>query len=162
MHIVSIPSSSLNDQLKKKQEVLGRTNHLLSLIRHGPHRKRSVQQFFYCCVCIRYRGNVSTDPLPSNDKGNFTEPLPSNDKGSFTKPLPSNDRGDTQTHTQQPNLISLLYFFQNRKVGHKYLHRYNRNKIVTSTNPSAVQLEALFCNWTFPPEGLSPRRGGRA
>jgi hypothetical protein len=25
-------------------------------------------------VCIRYRGNVSTEPLPSNDKGIFTEP----------------------------------------------------------------------------------------
>jgi hypothetical protein len=39
------------------------------LIRHGPHWKRRVQQFFYCCLCIRYRGNVSTEPLPSNDKG---------------------------------------------------------------------------------------------
>jgi hypothetical protein len=29
---------------KFKQEVLGRTNRLLSLIRHGPHWKRSVQQ----------------------------------------------------------------------------------------------------------------------
>jgi hypothetical protein len=75
------------------QEVLGRTNGLLSLIRHGPHWKRRFQQFFYCCVCIRYRGNVSTEPLPSNDRGIFTEPLPSNDKGIFTQPLPSNDRG---------------------------------------------------------------------
>jgi hypothetical protein len=23
----------------------------------------------YCCACIRYRGNVSTEPLPSNDRG---------------------------------------------------------------------------------------------
>jgi hypothetical protein len=36
---------------------------------------------FYCCACIRYRGNVSTEPLPSNDRGIFTEPLCSNDKG---------------------------------------------------------------------------------
>jgi hypothetical protein len=64
-----------------KQEVLGRTNRLLSLIRHGPHWKLRVQQFFYCCVCIRYRGNVSTEPLPSNYRGIFTEPLPSNDRG---------------------------------------------------------------------------------
>jgi hypothetical protein len=35
-----------------KQEVLGRTNRLLSLIRHGPHWKRRVQQFFCCCVCF--------------------------------------------------------------------------------------------------------------
>jgi hypothetical protein len=44
-------------------------------------------------VCIRYHGNVSTEPLPSNDKGIFTDPLPSNDKGIFTDPLPSNDKG---------------------------------------------------------------------
>jgi hypothetical protein len=25
-------------------------------------------------MCIRYRGNVSTEPLPSNDRGIFTEP----------------------------------------------------------------------------------------
>jgi hypothetical protein len=89
---------------------------------------------------IRYRGNVSTEPspindrgifteplpsndtgtftvpLPSNDKGIFTEPLPINDTGTFTEPLPSNDKGDTQTdtHTQQRDLISLLLFFQNK------------------------------------------------
>jgi hypothetical protein len=38
------------------------------LIRHGPHKKRRVQQFC-CCVCIRCRGNVFTDPLPSNNTG---------------------------------------------------------------------------------------------
>jgi hypothetical protein len=38
------------------------------LIRHGPHRKRRAQQF-YCCVCIRCRGNVFTEPLPGNDRG---------------------------------------------------------------------------------------------
>jgi hypothetical protein len=87
---------------RKKQEVLGRTNRLLSSIRHGPHWKRRVQQFFYFCVCIRYRCNVSTEPLPSNDRGIFTEPLPNNDRGIFTHPLPSNDTGctsNTQTYT---------------------------------------------------------------
>jgi hypothetical protein len=76
-----------------KQEVLERTNRLLSLIRHRPHWKRRVQQFFYCCASIHYRNNVSTEPLPSNDRGGFT---------------------DTHTHThtcrQQRDLISLLYF----------------------------------------------------
>jgi hypothetical protein len=48
-------------------------------IRHGPHWKRRVQQFFYCCMCIRYRGNVSTEPLPSKDREIFTEALSSND-----------------------------------------------------------------------------------
>jgi hypothetical protein len=72
-------------------------------------------------MCIRYRGNDSTKPLPSNDKGTFTMSLPShdkgifsellpskergifteqmpiNDKGTFNEPLPNNDNGDTQT-----------------------------------------------------------------
>jgi hypothetical protein len=101
------------------QEVLGRTNRLLSLIRLGPHWKRRVQQFFYCCVCIRYSGSISTEPLSSNDRGIFTEPFPNNDNGIFTEPLSSNDRGDkhTHTHTQQRILTSLLYIFKNRKVG---------------------------------------------
>jgi hypothetical protein len=50
-------------------------------------------------VCIRYRGNVSTEPLPSTDRRIFTEPLPSNDKGMFTEPLPSNYGGGGDTHT---------------------------------------------------------------
>jgi hypothetical protein len=76
-----------------QQEVLGRTDRLLSLIIQGPHWKRRVQQFFYCCVCIRHRGNVPTETLPSNDRGTFTEPLPSYDRGIFSEPLPSNDKG---------------------------------------------------------------------
>jgi hypothetical protein len=40
--------------------------------------------------------NVSTEPLPSYDRGIFTEPLPSNNKGIYTEKLPSNDMGDTQ------------------------------------------------------------------
>jgi hypothetical protein len=45
-----------------KQEVLGRTNRLLSFIRQEPNRKRRVQQFFNCCVYIRCRGNVFAKP----------------------------------------------------------------------------------------------------
>jgi hypothetical protein len=74
-------------------------------------------------VCICYRGgNVSTEPLPSNDKGIFTEPLPSKDEGIFTEPLPSNNKGDTHTdtnahtHTQERDLISLLLFSQNKEL----------------------------------------------
>jgi hypothetical protein len=82
----------------KQQDVLRRINRLPSFIRHGPHRKRRFQQFFYCCVCIRYRGNVYTEPLPSKDKGIFTEPLPSNDNGGYT---------DTHTHAHtNSNVIS--------------------------------------------------------
>jgi hypothetical protein len=65
----------------ERKEVIGRTICLLSLIRHGPHWKRRVQQFFYCRICIRYRANVSTQPLPSNEGGSFTGPLPSDDNG---------------------------------------------------------------------------------
>jgi hypothetical protein len=54
--------------------VLGKTNRILSLIRDGPHWKRRVQQYFYCCVCIRYRGN---------DRGIFTKPLSSDDRVSL-------------------------------------------------------------------------------
>jgi hypothetical protein len=83
----------------RKREVLGRTNRPLSLIRYDPHWKRRVQQFFYCCVCIRYRGNVSAEPLPSNIRGIFTEPLSSNDKG--------NTQTHTRTHAQtDSNMIS--------------------------------------------------------
>jgi hypothetical protein len=57
-------------------------------------------------MSIRYRGKVSTERLPSNDRGIFTEPLPSNDKGIFTGPLPSNDKGiHRHTHTDS-NVIS--------------------------------------------------------
>jgi hypothetical protein len=89
------------------------------LTRHGPHWKRWVQQLFYCCVCICYCGNVSTEPLPSNNRGIFTELLPSDDRGIFTKPLPSKDMGihtracvHTHRHRQQRDLTSLLYFFK--------------------------------------------------
>jgi hypothetical protein len=52
-------------------------------------------------MCIRYRGKVSTEPLPSNDRGIFIEPLPSNDEGIFTEPMPSNDKGiHRHTHTE--------------------------------------------------------------
>jgi hypothetical protein len=39
------------------------------LTRQGPHRKRRAQQFLYCCMCIRCRGNVFTESLATNGKG---------------------------------------------------------------------------------------------
>jgi hypothetical protein len=44
----------------------------LSLIWHRSHWKQRIQQFFYCWVCIPYCGNVSSEPLPNNDKGGYT------------------------------------------------------------------------------------------
>jgi hypothetical protein len=61
------------------------------LIRHRPHIKQGIQQFFYCCLCIRCRRNV------------------------FTKSLPSNDRGNIQAYRQQGYLISLFLFFLNKE-----------------------------------------------
>jgi hypothetical protein len=97
-------------ELLEEKEVQGRTNRLLSLIRHWPHWKRRVKKFFYCCLCIRYRSNVSTEPLPSNDREIFNEPFPGNNNGIFTEPLPSNDMGVTHTHTEQRDFISLFHF----------------------------------------------------
>jgi hypothetical protein len=92
--------------LFEKQEVLGTTNCLISLIRHGPHWKLRVQKFFYCCICIRYHSHVSTKLLPSNNRGICTEPLLSNYRGVYT-------------HTQIAMwFISLFYFFfKMREVG---------------------------------------------
>jgi hypothetical protein len=33
---------------------------------HGPSRKRRFQQYLYCCMSIRCRGNMFTEPLPRN------------------------------------------------------------------------------------------------
>jgi hypothetical protein len=44
-------------------------NNLLSLIRHGPHRKRRVQQFLYFYVYVCCCANVFTELLPGNDRG---------------------------------------------------------------------------------------------
>jgi hypothetical protein len=33
-----------------------------------PNRKHCFQQFPYCCVLIRYRGNLFTPPLPRNGR----------------------------------------------------------------------------------------------
>jgi hypothetical protein len=35
---------------------------------HGPNRKHSFQQFLYCFLCICCRGNLFTEPLPSNKR----------------------------------------------------------------------------------------------
>jgi hypothetical protein len=51
---------------KLKQEVLIT---FFRFIRHGPHRKTRIQQFFYSYVCILCRGNFIIEPLPSNHRG---------------------------------------------------------------------------------------------
>jgi hypothetical protein len=48
---------------------LGRTDRLLSLIRHAPSRKQRLQRFFYFSVCIHCSGNVFIEPLATNERG---------------------------------------------------------------------------------------------
>jgi hypothetical protein len=48
---------------------MGWTDRLLSFDTTRTAYKTTVQQFLYCCVCIRCRGNVFTEPLPRNDSG---------------------------------------------------------------------------------------------
>jgi hypothetical protein len=55
-----------DDMEKNNFKLEQETNRLLPLKRHGPHRKRCVQQLFCFISC---RGNVFTKPLPSNDGG---------------------------------------------------------------------------------------------
>jgi hypothetical protein len=97
---------------KRKQEFLGRTKRLLPLIRHGPHRKRHLQQFIVaagtclpgsCLATIGGYTDLHTLLLcdmgcRKNDAYNnssivaciicegtvSTEPLPSNDKRWYT------------------------------------------------------------------------------
>jgi hypothetical protein len=123
-----------------RQEVLGRISNIFLLIRHWPHRKRCVQQFFCCCVCIRCRGNIVTEPLPSNDKGihiythslmggiyevHRWDELRCHD--IYTKfhndwfRHSNVDRGESRTHRQHGDLISILLFSQNKESGLKTL-----------------------------------------
>jgi hypothetical protein len=59
--------------LKIKRKLWEELIAYFSLTRHGPHRIWRFQICFYCCVCIHCRGNVSTEPLLSNDMGMHIE-----------------------------------------------------------------------------------------
>jgi hypothetical protein len=85
---------------------------------------------------IRYRGNVSTEPLGRNDIGIFTEPLP------------SIDRGDTQTHRQQRDLISLFLFFQNKESRLKK----RANAALAGIKPEDVRTRVLQNVSKYPPD----------
>jgi hypothetical protein len=104
-----------------EQEVLGRTNRLLSLIQHGPHWKRRVQKFFHCWGVFV---NAVTF-LPSRCPATIGGLLPGHCLATIGGILPSRclatiedtharARSHTQTATwsHKPTL-----FFQNRKVG---------------------------------------------
>jgi hypothetical protein len=50
------------------QSLIGPFSHFIWMW-DEPHRKRRVQQFSYCWVCIHCCRNVFTKSLPSNDRG---------------------------------------------------------------------------------------------
>jgi hypothetical protein len=109
------------------------------LIGQGSHRKRRVQQFFYCCLCVSWRNTSFTEPLPSNNWGIHIQThrwmrgiyelrrwdgLSCHDiHTKFHKDwfrhsnIDGGGGGDTQKHRQHGDLISLLLFFPSRKVG---------------------------------------------
>jgi hypothetical protein len=118
--------------LLRKQEVTGRTNRLVSLIRDWPHRRWLVQQFLSYCVCILWRDNLFTEPLPSNDrrihvqthklmggiyevrrwdgfKCHDTHTKSHKDWSRHSKV--NGTGGESRTHRQHGNLISLFLFF---------------------------------------------------
>jgi hypothetical protein len=102
---------------KFQQLVLGRNNRLLSLIWHGPHWTQRVQQFFYCCVCIRYRGNVFTEPLPSNDRGILQSRCLATIRGLLPSRCLATIGGYTETHLgtdPKENTTPLLSLPRNR------------------------------------------------
>jgi hypothetical protein len=54
-------------QLFQQRKFLGRNNIARFTLKwQGPRRKQRVQQLYFC-MCIRWRGNVFTELLPSND-----------------------------------------------------------------------------------------------
>jgi hypothetical protein len=110
-------------------------------IRHGPHRKRRVRQFFYYCVSIRCRGNCFTEPLASNNRYTYRHTdswkiftkyavqmgsgvviyVPSFIKiGSAIQKLMGGDK----------HKLSFIFFFQNKESGLKTQRKRHRSKHV--------------------------------
>jgi hypothetical protein len=104
------------------------------LIWHGPRWKRRNQQFFCCCMYIRYWNNVSTKPLPSNDReflpsrclATIGEFLPSHCLATIGEFLPSRCLATIRTHTQTATWSHKpTVFIQNKEsrlkkcIGHK-------------------------------------------
>jgi hypothetical protein len=95
----------------------------IPLIRHGSHRKRRVQQFFYCCVCIHCHGNVFTETLPSNERrytyehrlmGGIWDGLRCHNIHTvFENDWLRHSRvngGDTQTHSEMISWANFFFF----------------------------------------------------
>jgi hypothetical protein len=100
---------------------MNHNNRLLSLIRHGPHWKWRVQQFFYCsCAFV-----ITVTFLPSLWLAMIRGFLPSRClatiRGLLSSRCLATIRGiHGHTHKQQRDLISLLYFFSLLSYFEKY------------------------------------------
>jgi hypothetical protein len=79
-----------------------------SLIRHGPHSKRRVQQFFYCCACIRYRGNVSIEPAlgTKTQQQQIPKPVPQACPARITMPTEQHQEQESGQPAQALNVNS--------------------------------------------------------
>jgi hypothetical protein len=54
---------------------LGRPSFLLRIPLHGPSRKHRFQHYLYCCIRIRCRGNMFTEPLPRNGSTSYNNKI---------------------------------------------------------------------------------------
>jgi hypothetical protein len=61
-----------NDQQSFSADSLRSLSVLLTTPLHGPSIKHSFQQYLYCCMRIRCRGNLFTESLPRNGSGIFS------------------------------------------------------------------------------------------
>jgi hypothetical protein len=64
--VTQLPSSQLSTNCSHGTSELDWLVFITTL--HGPNRKHRSQQFLNCCLRIRCRGNLFTEPLPSNGR----------------------------------------------------------------------------------------------
>jgi hypothetical protein len=133
-----------------QQEVLGRTNRLLSLIRHGPHwNDASYNSSIVTCVFV-----TAVTFLPSRCLATIRGFLPSRCLATIRRDT------HTHTHTQQRDLISLLYFFEIRKVPRlKMIERSLHYKPMDERDIWLKKMKRKGQKLTD--TGYLPKRGGR-
>jgi hypothetical protein len=61
----SLATASFPNRLRYRTDLVAPIVFLITPL-HGPSRKRRFQQYHCCCMRIRCRENVSTEPLPRN------------------------------------------------------------------------------------------------
>jgi hypothetical protein len=79
------------------------------VIRHSQHIKHRVQQFSRCCMFIRYRGNVFTEPFTSSGPGTYLSSCCLATLEDATK--------ETQRARWSHKPPFIFNFFQNKEIG---------------------------------------------